>query len=325
MKGQLKRIFQPFKNDLKEFDRHFKRLMSSNVRIVDAIAKYLVIHKGKQFRPALLLVSARASGEPQQATYVTAVVVELLHTATLIHDDVVDNAELRRGFPTIHKIWKSKVAILMGDYLLAKSLIAATETQNLEIMNIIATVAKRMSKGELLQFQKSRNLDITEREYFQLIADKTASLISACCELGAVTVDAPPDYRERLKDYGEYLGMAFQIKDDMLDYEGSIGVLGKPVGLDLKEKKITLPLLYAFRESPGKSRKRIIRTLKNGADKKDILEIVRFVNEYGGLEKAHLKAVEFKDRALETLEGLPRSPARDALATLAEFAITRNK
>ena len=325
MKGQLKRIFQPFKSDLKEFDRHFRRLMSSNVRIVDAIAKYLVIHKGKQFRPALLLVSARASGVPQQATYITAVVVELLHTATLIHDDVVDNAELRRGFPTIHKIWKSKVAILMGDYLLAKSLIAATETQNLEIMNIIATVAKRMSKGELLQFQKSRNLDITEEEYFQLISDKTASLISACCELGAVTVGASPEYRQRLKHYGEYLGMAFQIKDDLLDYQSSIGVLGKPVGLDLKEKKITLPLLYAFRESPAKLRKRIVRTLKNGADKKEIVEIVQFVNEYGGFERAHLKAVEFKDRALETLDGLPPSSARDALATLAEFAISRSK
>ncbi len=325
MKRQLKKIFAPIDADLHEFNTHFKRLMNSNVRLVDAVAKYLVTHKGKQFRPALLLTAARAAGEPQPITYVTAVVVELLHTATLVHDDVVDNAELRRGFPTIHKIWRGKVAILMGDYLLAKSLIAATETGSLEIMNIIATVAKRMSKGELLQFQKSRNLDITEAEYFQLISDKTASLISACTELGAVTVNASPAYRQALRDYGEYLGIAFQIKDDMLDYESSISLLGKPVGHDLADKKITLPLLYAFRQAPDRARKRIIRTLKNGAGKKEIQEIVQFVVENKGLEKARRKAEEYRDRALAELRDLPESPAKETLITLADFVINRKK
>ena len=325
MKGELKKIFTPFQADMQEFNRHFRRLMNSNVRIVDAIAKYLVVHKGKQFRPALLLVSARACGEPQFTTYVTAVVVELLHTATLVHDDVVDNAELRRGFPAVHKIWKSKAAVLMGDYLLAKSLIAATETKNLEIMNIIATVAKRMSKGELLQFQKSRRLDITEEEYFRLISDKTAALISACCELGAVTVGASWEYRQALKNYGEYLGIAFQIRDDMLDYNSSSGILGKPVGSDLKEKKITLPLIYAFHQTDNGTRKRILRTLKNGAQKKDIQQIVQFVKEQHGLERAWEKAREYEQRALQALEPLPPSPAREALALLAHFAIARKK
>lgn len=325
MEKSTKRIFKPFRADLKEFNRYFEELMASNVRLVDSVAKYLVKHKGKQFRPTLLVASARASGKPSRQTYITAVVVELLHTATLVHDDVVDEAEIRRGFPALNRVWKNKVAVLMGDYLLAKSLIAATESGNLEIMNIVATAAKRMSKGELLQFQKSRNLDINEEEYFQLISDKTASLISACCELGALTVNARPEHREALKNYGEYLGIAFQIRDDMLDYEGSSGVIGKPVGLDLKERKITLPLLYAFRHAPEKSRKKIIRLIKNGTRRKEINYIVNFVEEYQGLALAKEKGESYVARAKAELEKLPPSVARNALAELADFVMVRKK
>nr|NIW79118.1 polyprenyl synthetase family protein [Calditrichia bacterium] len=262
MKGALKNIFKPFDDDLKDFDRTFKRLMRSDVKLVDQIAKYIVKHKGKQLRPALLMVSARSAGEPRPPTYITAAVVELLHTATLVHDDVVDDSELRRGFPTIHKIWKNKIAILLGDYLLAKSLIAATETGSLEIMNTVATVAKRLIKGEMLEIQKSRKLDVNEQDYFRIIADKTGSLISACCELGALTVDAEEEQRKALKNYGENLGLAFQIKDDLLDYESSKGMLGKPVIADVKGKKLTLPLIYSLNGTSDKEKRRLLKIIK---------------------------------------------------------------
>lgn len=249
MAFSTKSIFKEFKTDLETFQDYFKKSMTSNVRIVDEVAKYMVRRKGKQLRPMLVIVTARTIAEPTEGSYLAAVVVELLHAATLVHDDVVDEAELRRGFATINKIWKNKISILMGDYLLAKSLIIATEIGNLKLMNIIANVAKSMSKGELLQIQKSRKLNINEEEYFQLISDKTASLISACCEIGAMTTNATEEQRQSLKSFGQNLGIAFQIKDDLLDYQSNSGILGKPVGHDLKDKKITLPLLYAFQDS----------------------------------------------------------------------------
>jgi octaprenyl-diphosphate synthase len=273
----------------------------------------------------LTIVAAKTIARPTPASYKAAVVVELLHTATLVHDDVVDEAELRRGFPTINKIWKNKISILMGDYLLAKSLIIATEIGNIELMNVIANVAKSMSKGELLQIQKARKLNITEEEYFQLIRDKTASLLSACCEIGAMTTSASSEDRETLKRFGMDLGIAFQIKDDLLDYQSKVGILGKPVGHDLKDKKITLPLLYAFQGSDSGERKRIIRMMKNGVKKKQIDQIVHFILDRDGLKMAEEKAIYFKERALSELEKLPPSMARDALSDLAEFVVHRSK
>ncbi len=325
MKKALKHIFQPIDDDLKHFATHFNRIMSSDVKLVDQVAKYLVKHKGKQFRPALLLVSARSVGEPNDHTYTTAAVVELLHTATLIHDDVIDDAELRRGFRTIHKIWKNKIAILMGDYLLAKSLIAATDTGSLEIMNTVATVAKRLIKGEIFEIQKARKLDINEEDYFRMIADKTASLISACCELGALTVNASNTERVALRQFGENLGLAFQIKDDLLDYESNSGILGKPALADLQDKKITLPLLYAFRDSEERERKRIIRLIKNGAVKKDVGVILKYIEAHRGLEKAKQKAEAIKDAAIRSLTVIPDSPSRRSLEELAEFVLNRRK
>ncbi|MFQ5584647.1 MAG: polyprenyl synthetase family protein, partial [Calditrichia bacterium] len=299
--------------------------MSSDVKIVDRIAKYIVKHKGKQFRPALVILSAKAVGQPQSNTYITAAVVELLHTATLVHDDVIDDSELRRGFPTIHKVWKNKIAILMGDYLLAKSLIAATEAGSLRIMNTVATVAKRLIKGEMFEIQKSRNLNLTEEEYFKLVGDKTASLISACCELGAVTVNATPEQQEALRKYGEYVGIAFQIKDDLLDYESSSKILGKPAAADIQEKKITLPLIYAFEGTSDGERRRVIKLMKNGAKRKDIRFILDFVNNHQGLKRANQTALLFRDRAIEQTNLLPPSEARNALQALATFVIARTK
>jgi len=325
MKGALKKIFAPFNDDLKEYNRTFSLLMSSDVKLVDEIAKYIVKHKGKQFRPALLIASARSVAEPNQATYITAGVVELLHTATLVHDDVVDDSELRRGFPTIHKVWKNKIAILMGDYLLAKSLIAATEAESLEIMNSVATVAKRLIKGEILEIQKARKLDVTEADYFKIIADKTGSLISACCELGALTVNANEEQRVALKRYGENLGLAFQIKDDLLDYESNKGILGKPVIADVKEKKLTLPLIYSFNGTTDGEKRKVLKIIKNGAVRRDVRYILDFVSEHGGLEKAQEKAFSLRDQAKEALKKLTPSDARFSLEALADFVVDRTK
>lgn len=320
-----KDILKPFKSDIATFQDYFKKSMKSNLRIVDEVAKYLVRHKGKQLRPMMVIVSARTLSEPSEGSYLAAVVVELLHTATLVHDDVVDDAEIRRGFPTINKIWRNKISILMGDYLLAKSLIIATEIGNLELMNIIANVAKSMSKGELLQIQKSRKLNITEEEYFQLIKDKTASLISACCELGAMTTNANDGQREALKNFGLNLGVAFQIKDDLLDYQSNSGILGKPTAHDLKDKKITLPLLYAFQKSSLSDRKRVIHQLKNGVKRKEITQIIDFIKTHDGINRAEQKAEYFKNQAISHLNFLPDTKARNVLTDLAEFVVKRTK
>ncbi len=320
-----KTIFSPLKADFDTFQSYFKKSMTSNLRIIDEVAKYLVRHKGKQLRPMLVITAARSVGEPTESSYLAAVVVELLHTATLVHDDVVDEAELRRGFPTINKIWKNKISILMGDYLLAKSLIIATEIGHLELMNVIANVAKSMSKGELLQIQKARKLNITEEEYFQLITDKTASLFSACCEIGALTTGSDSKQRKVLKNFGLNLGIAFQIKDDLLDYQSKSGILGKPVGHDLKDKKITLPLLYAFQNSDNTDRKRIIRMLKNGVKRKQIDHIIEFIKTHNGISLAEQKALHFKDLSLTGLRKLPETPARQILEDLADFVVKREK
>jgi octaprenyl-diphosphate synthase len=320
-----KSIFKPFQKDRDTFQQYFKESLTSNLRIVDEVARYLVRHKGKQLRPMLVIVSARSINGPSRASYLAAVVVELLHTATLVHDDVVDEAELRRGFPTINKIWKNKISILMGDYLLAKSLIIATETGSLELMNIIANVAKQMSKGELMQIQKARKLNITVEEYFKLIGDKTASLISACCEIGAITAGASEKQRQILKKFGQFLGIAFQIKDDLLDYQSKVDILGKPVGHDLKEKKITLPLLYAFQNSQENGRRKIIRMLKNGVKRKQVSEIIAFINKHNGMADAEQKARYYKELAIKELEKLPESTARQTLSSLAEFVVNRTK
>ncbi|HFE63272.1 MAG TPA: polyprenyl synthetase family protein [Caldithrix sp.] len=325
MTQSAKRIFKPFKNELATFQEYFKQAMTSDISLVDKVARYLVRHKGKQFRPMLVLVAANTIAPPRKETYLAAVVVELLHTATLVHDDVVDDAELRRGFPTINSTWKNKIAILMGDYLLSKSLIIATEAGSLELMNIISNVAKRMSKGELFQIQKARKLNISEEEYFQLISDKTASLISACCEIAAITIDANNEQRQILKGFGENLGIAFQIKDDLLDYQSHPGILGKPVGSDLKEKKITLPLLYAFRDSKDSQRRKILRMLRNGVKRRQVKTIIQFIETHHGIARAEEKAIYYRDLAKAELQKLPESKARSVLEDLSDFVVARKK
>jgi octaprenyl-diphosphate synthase len=325
IKKDIKQILKPFSSHIQLFNKFLKQELSSPVPIVDRIVEYIVRRKGKQFRPILVILSGLASGADNENLYRAATVVELLHTATLVHDDVIDESYARRGFPAIQMIWKNKVAILIGDYLLSKSLIIATETGNLEFMNVISNVAKEMSQGELLQIEKSRKLDINMDQYFQMISFKTASLISASCEIGALISDSSTEVRKALKEFGTLLGMAFQIKDDLLDYEGNSKLIGKPVINDLQDKKITLPLLYTFQELSGKEVKQIKKMIRKGITSSDAGYIIDIVKKTGGIEKARAKALEIIEEAIHKLSVLPDSPAKDALIQIAYYVVDREK
>jgi octaprenyl-diphosphate synthase len=322
---KLDTIIAPVEADLKTFEAHFRRALKSNVGLVDAVVRYMVKRKGKRIRPALVMLSAGACGGIGEASFRGAALVELLHTATLIHDDVVDDAETRRGWPSINAIWKNKVAVLLGDYVLSRGLLLSLEHDDIAFLRSTSTAVKRMSEGELLQIQKSRQLRNDEETYFRIIGDKTASLLATCCEIGALSATGDRETVERLRDYGEYIGVAFQIRDDILDFTGTESTLGKPVGGDLKEKKFTLPLIHAFTNAPSSRRKDVLRKLKSGVKRRDIDEIIRFVHEYGGIAYAVRTAEEYRDRATAQLEPLPDSEAKRALLQLADFVVSRKK
>lgn len=299
--------------------------MRSRVGIVDTVARYIVRQKGKKIRPILVLLSAQMTGEITARTYNAATLVEILHTATLVHDDVVDQSDTRRGFPSINRIWKNKVAVLMGDYFLARGLLIALEKNEFYFLKIISDAVKRMSEAELLQIQKSKTYDITEATYLEIISGKTASLIGTCCELGAASVTDEKEVWQQLRDFGEYLGMAFQIRDDILDYIGRSNIIGKPTGIDMKEKKFTLPLIYALKQSDRKTTREIIRIIKNGASRKEINYVIDFVENKGGLDYANRQAVDYSQRALACIDSIPYSPAKEAITNLVSFAVERTK
>jgi len=320
-----KEISKPIQEELKAFGKHFKNEMRSRVGLVDTVARYIAHQKGKKIRPILVFLSAKLTGTVNERTYRAATLVEILHTATLVHDDVVDQSDTRRGLPSINRIWKNKVAVLMGDYFLARGLLIALDQDEFYFLKIISDAVKRMSEAELLQIQKSKTYDITEETYFRIISGKTASLIGTCCELGAASVIDDKEQWQRLRDFGENLGMAFQIRDDMLDYIGRSKITGKPTGIDMKEKKFTLPLIYSLKQSDRKSSRQIIRIIKNGASRKEIDYVIEFVQDKGGLDYAHTKANEYSQRALESIASIPHSPAKDAITNLVSFAVERTK
>ncbi len=322
---ELSELQKPFQKELIEYNRTFRNILSSNVQLIDTIIKYVVKNKGKGFRPLLVIMSAKLVGRPAEDTYTAASIVELLHSASLVHDDVVDEANIRRGLPSINAMWKNKVAVLMGDYMLSKCLIGAAGTNKIRVMQILAEASRRLSSGELLQIEKSRKLNITETEYFEIISDKTAALIGAASELGALSTSKNIEDHERLKNFGEYLGTAFQIKDDLLDYYGHRSILGKPAGNDFKDKKITLPLIYAFKQAQAKEISSIKRRLKKGVTTNQVKDIIFFVEKKGGIEYANSKKEEYAQKAKECLEPYPESDVKTALFKFVDFTIQRKK
>ncbi len=322
---QLRDFTKILDGDLKRVEAEMTATLTSDVKLVDKVVRYIVRHKGKSLRPILTLLSARLFGTPSDKTIKSAVMVELLHTATLVHDDVVDDAKMRRGHLSVNAVWRNKVSVLVGDYLLATSLAEILDLRDLQVLDILGVVARRMSRGELLQIAKARKLDITEEVYLDMIGDKTAALMGACCELAAVTLGGGERERSRLREFGEKVGLAFQIRDDILDFEGRRAVLGKPTMGDVKERKITLPLIHALRSCQDGRSRRIIKMIRRGLKSSERALVLDFIHEYDGIGYAENTAEEIKAQALGCLEDFPDSPARRALKDFAEFSVYRTR
>ena len=310
--------------ELRQFESLFKNAVKSNTPMLDRILKYIVRTKGKQLRPMFVLLSAGVSGGINETTYRAASVVELLHTATLVHDDVVDEASERRGFFSISALWKNKASVLVGDYLLAKGLLLSLENGDFKILEILSDAVRKMSEGELLQLEKARLLNIREADYFTIIENKTASLLASACAAGAYSASQDMVITEKLRQFGEYTGVAFQIKDDLFDY-GNEDV-GKPTGNDIREKKLTLPLIFTLEKVDTKTRRALIYIIKNkNKSKLDIKRVVETVRESGGIDYATLKMEEFKEKAINILHTLNQSAERDALEDLVRYTTERRK
>jgi len=308
--------------ELELFEMHFKEAVKSRVSLLDRIMQYIVKRKGKQMRPMFVLLSAKLNGEINDASYRAASLVELLHTATLVHDDVVDDALERRGFFSINALWKNKIAVLVGDYLLSKGLLLSLENKDFETLTILSDAVKKMSEGELLQMEKTRNLNFDESVYYEIIYGKTASLLASSCAAGASSVTKDPEQVQKMKDFGEYVGMAFQIKDDLFVYGDEL--IGKPTGNDIKEKKLTLPLIHILQKCSPALKKEIIYIVKNNNnDKRKVKFVIDHVKALGGIEYAHAKMIEYRDKALVVLNSFPPSMTRDALEELVRYTTDR--
>ena len=317
------KIKAPIEKEMKEFERYFKTQLNSRIPLLTIITNYVLRRKGKQMRPMLVFLAAKLNGDITDASYTAAGLIELLHTATLIHDDVVDETYQRRGFFSINALWRSKIAVLVGDYFLYVGLISALKTKQIGVLEVVSDAVKEMSEGELLQIEKSRQLNITEEVYYDVIRMKTATLIAACTKAGAYSVNASESQLEKMQQFGTYLGMAFQIRDDLLDYEKT-NLAGKPTGNDLKEKKITLPLIHVLNQMQNGEKREILRTIKrHHKNERKIAPIMHMVKERGGIEYARLKMIEYRDKALNILDTYPESDARESLRELVYFTTTR--
>lgn len=322
--ASVKQIMAPITSEMSEFETRFRASMKSKVPMLDKVTHYIIRRKGKQMRPMFIFLTAKMLGDVNDKTYDGATLVELLHTASLVHDDVVDDANERRGFFSVNALWKNKIAVLVGDYMLSKVLLLSIEKNNTHLLEVVARAVKEMSEGELLQIEKARKLDITEEIYFDVIRQKTASLISTCCELGALSVDRI-DQRENMREFGELIGIAFQLKDDIFDY-GEPGQIGKPTGLDIRERKMTLPLIYVLNTAPEEVKKELINIVKNhNENPKKVRRAVSLVIEYGGIEYAHKRMLEYKEKALSLIEDIPNSESKESVIGLVEYTTTRKK
>jgi octaprenyl-diphosphate synthase len=299
--------------------------MKSNVPLLDIITRYIIKRKGKQMRPMFVFLTADICGKIGESSYIAASLIELLHTATLVHDDVVDDSNERRGFFSINALWKNKVAVLVGDYLLSKGLLLALDNDAFQLLKIVSEATREMSEGELLQIEKARKLDIDEAVYFEIIRKKTASLIASCCASGASSVGSSAETVEKMKIFGEKVGIAFQIKDDLFDYESS-NKTGKPGGIDIKEQKMTLPLIYLLNQSGRSEKRKIVNIIKNHHNNPEkVRSVISMVNQSGGIEYARKKMERYHAEALEMLQEFPDSPSKTALRDLVDYTIQRKK
>ena len=317
-------IKKPIASELDAFEVRFKESMKSQVPLLDKITYYIVKSKGKQVRPMFVFLSAKMFGDINDASHAGAVFIELLHTATLVHDDVVDDSYERRGFMSINAIWKNKIAVLVGDYLLSKGMLIAVEKDLFSLLKIMSRAIRDMSEGELLQIEKARKLDIEEDIYFEVIRKKTASLIASACSAGASTTASDPEIVERMRLLGEKIGICFQMKDDLLDYGDSD--IGKPLGIDIKEQKMTLPLIYSLNQSGFLEKRKIINIVKNNNnDPRKVREVIDFVKQKGGIQYTIQKMNQLHQECLQLLNEFPQSEARDALSALITFSVERKK
>lgn len=322
MSLRLEDIKLPIAREMQDFEPKFRASMKTRVLLLDKVMSYIVKRKGKQMRPMFVFLSAGTCGGITDSTFRGASLIELLHTATLVHDDVVDEANYRRGFFSVNALWKNKVAVLVGDFLLARGLILSIENSDFNLLRIVTSAVKEMSEGELLQIEKSRRLDINEEVYYDIIRQKTASLIASCCAVGASSSGATQEIVEKMRAFGEKIGMAFQIKDDLFDY-GEMEI-GKPLGIDIREKKMTLPLIYALSQSGWLEKRRIISIVKNESEKpRKVKEVIAYVKESGGIQYAIEKMNQYHQQALEILERFPDSAYRKSLKDLVQFTIDR--
>ncbi|MGH1518036.1 polyprenyl synthetase family protein [Chryseobacterium sp. JK1] len=323
MANTVEEIKRPINDEMKLFEQKFYESMQSKVALLDKVTRFIVTTKGKQMRPMFVFLCAKLVGSVTEKTYRGASMIELIHTATLVHDDVVDESFKRRNFFSINALWKNKIAVLVGDYLLSKSVLLSTDHKDYDLLGVISRTIREMSEGELLQLEKARKLDITEDVYYEIIRQKTATLIAACCEIGVLSNNADEALAKKMQDFGTYTGMAFQIKDDLFDYLSS-NVIGKPVGIDIKEQKMTLPLIHTLKIAEEKDRKYYFDTIKRyNNNPKRVKELIEFVKNSGGLEYAITVMKDFQQKAKDILNEFPDSEARKSLHIMLDYVIER--
>ncbi|MCF2443131.1 polyprenyl synthetase family protein [Dyadobacter sp. CY345] len=320
----IKDIQAPIADEMKAFEHKFRQFMKSDVMLLDQIMNYIVRRKGKQLRPMFVFLSAGVCGPITESTYRGASFIELLHTATLVHDDVVDDSNYRRGFFSVNALWKNKIAVLVGDYLLSRGLLLSVEHNEFELLKIVSTAMREISEGELLQIEKARRLDINEEVYYEIIRQKTASLIASCCAVGACSVGSNAETIKKMHAFGEKVGIAFQIKDDLFDYGED--EIGKPLGIDIKEKKMTLPLIYALNKASWLEKRKMINIIRNESHKPNkVLEVIAFVKDSGGLKYAQQVMERYVEEARTLLHDFAESSHRTALEHLVQYTIERSK
>ena len=317
-------LLRPIQAELNTFQDYFEKSLQSRVFLINQVMKYVIAQKGKKMRPMLLLLSAKLNGECNQQTYSAATLVEVLHTATLVHDDVVDEAETRRGLPSINSIWRNKVSVLIGDYLFSKALVMMVQLKNTKMLDLLSSTADRLVTGEIDQIDRARSDTMTESTYYDMIADKTASLLASGCQLGAMTTTDDMDAWQAMHDYGLNFGIAFQIKDDLFDFEGRAATVGKPIGLDVKHNMVTLPVIHAIEKATPEDRKSFRKTMRRG-DSSLQKDVLAFVERYGGLDYTRQRLNEYSQRAKTALDHFPDGPIKHSLLQFVDFNIQREK